>query len=120
MSLEGKPPNHQLLFNSVLEFRSDLVLKGATCLFSAECTVMPSGWSAGQALGVRPPVSPGGGPRTSDSRWGVPLTFEHSLEGKEKSRSCVVGWRRAPAVEPRGPEFGPSGWASSAAIRLRQ
>ena len=28
VSLEGKPPNHQLLLNSVLEFRRDLVLKG--------------------------------------------------------------------------------------------
>ena len=60
------------------------------------------------ALGVCPPVSPGGGSRTSDSRRGMPLAFKHSLKGNEKNRFCVVGWRRAPTVEPGAQSLGPA------------
>lgn len=60
------------------------------------------------ALGVCPPVSPGSGSRTSDSRRGMPLAFKHSLKGNEKNRFCVVGWRRAPTVEPGAQSLGPA------------
>lgn len=120
VSLEGKPPNHQLLLNSMLEFRRDLVLKVGHVL--VRCRLHHGAFrvelrAAAGSLSTSLPRR-----RVSYLRQqaGHASRVQAQPEGKREKQILCRGLEKGTHSGARGPELGPSGWVSSAATCLRQ
>lgn len=120
VSLEGKPPNHQLLLNSMLEFRRDLVLKGGACA----CSVQTAPWCLQGGAQGGPGSLSTSLPRRRVSylrqQAGHASRVQAQPEGKREKQILCRGLEKGTHSGARGPELGPSGWVSSAATCLRQ